>query len=176
MDGGISSLFGSDNPFKFFFLAGVLLLITSLYYPFEKKHELDIQRNKVELSDSTLRLELITLQKEVKSLSVGYGQVIEDLDSLQQMKAKTPSRIDEISAIINQKKIDSNEKLEEITRKKYDLEVKVIQLNFMKKEIEIYQSHLSEFKNYSIIFFLIGSFLFLYGGYRWLGYFKRQTG
>lgn len=174
MDSTISSVFGSDNPFKFFFLSGIVLLVIGLYFPVEKRRELDLKKNDVEFSDSTLIVEIVDLNVEIDRLSKDADKLLIVLDSLTSGE-KNGVRRNSISKMIDDLKAESREKFSEIELKKDELAIKTVTSNFKNREIKIYESHLSELKLYSWGFVIIGLILLAYGGWYWLLYFKKNA-
>lgn len=174
MEGPISSIFGSDNPFKFFFLSGITLLVIGLYYPFEKRQELDLKKNEVEFSDSTLVMEIINMSEELDELNEESDGIISLLDSLEleRGRSKDPVSVSEKIKLI---RVESQEKFRDIERKKDALDLKIVSNRFNRKEIEIYESHLKEVRWYSRGFILVGVILLFYGGYKWLTFFKKNN-
>lgn len=116
------------------------------------------------------------LKNEVESLVGVYNQTITELDSLSSVKINNPNYSKEISQIINELKIQSNLKYEEVKKKRYELELKRAQADFKTKEIKIYEAHLQEIRNYSWTFIAIGLVLAFYGGIRWYIHFKTRNG
>ena len=156
-------------------MSGLALLILGLYYPFEKRQKIDLQKNNVELSDSTLLIELKELERDITSLSSEYDQIIKDLDSLVSFRAKNPTHSETVSKLINEKKNTSNKRFEEIKKKRFELELKRTKVDFKTKEVQIHESHLKEVRSYALVFIIIGIILSFYGGIKWYLYFKNNN-
>tara|TARA_R110002033_G_scaffold153429_1_gene189929 strand:+ start:3870 stop:4406 length:537 start_codon:yes stop_codon:yes gene_type:complete len=162
-----SSLLKADNPYKFFFLTGAFLIVFSLYYPFEQRQEIELKKNNVDLIYTKLSIEAKYLSEEIKINKDKSFLLIQSLDSLINVKKAHPKKSKTISDIINKKKNEFNDLFDKLQLKEYNLNIKSIDAEYKKSEIDIYEKYLKRFRLFSYVIIAVGLFLFIWGGIKW---------
>lgn len=170
------SLLATDNPYKFFFLAGIILLSLGIYYPINIRQSLDIKKNKVQEDTAKLTFEINELRDDLLSSNEEAKELTTKLEYLVDFKKKNKSKSDSISKLINNMKIEWSKNSDFIITAKSLMDVKLIDQKYQDKEISIYKKHLNEIGIYSFISITLGSIFTLIGGIMWIrGYHKRNN-
>lgn len=168
-------IFGIDNLFKFLGLSGLIIVAFSFLYPNEMQKEIDfnlidfkkqqsILNKEVEnlklklkyLKEDTLlaknKVRLLARQKD-SVLSIGKSNNTLFLEKLHIQKEEIKTKLGE--------RIDA---LEEIV---FQLSLKDIEIESLKCKIDKAQVYINNYTRYFWIFILFGSFLTIYGFFRW---------
>jgi len=97
----LSSLFaGVDNLFKFLFIGGLVMLMTSMFYPLQKEQELEIEINNYNKEVKLLNRELSELKEEIAKLNHSAIQTESNLEALSKLHSTNKAKDLIISAKI----------------------------------------------------------------------------
>ncbi len=162
-----SILPNTDNFYKFLFLSGLILVIFSLMYPLEKKHQLDLEINTYNKQVEILNDEIVNLSKQVDHLSAFTK---ETKDNLEKVVKNSKSGTHEKILLIQEK---YNSTFNDVKAKELEVRTKNIIMKYEKQRILILQSQADYFSNFQIAFFILGPIFLLIGLVGWYGCAKR---
>ena len=129
----------TDNLYKFLALGGLLLVVTSVLFPFYQQTELSLKKNEVEVAFEKLSLKVEALNSRNKSLldsEMNHGPPPKDIDEKQKIRDR------------------------EYKEQKVEVEGKKRALIIFKEDLEFYL-------HYKIIGITVGGFLSLIGFILW---------
>ncbi|MDM1519234.1 hypothetical protein [Myroides odoratimimus] len=142
----ISSFFtGTDNLFKLLFINGLLILLVGLFYPQQKRDELEIR--------------IVEYNSNVDILNREIKELLNESESLK-------------SIVVNQnsQKFSKEEKKElrkELYEKIFEQDKKVILVENTKKQIEVLIKQQDVYSAYSCSFLIIGMLMSIIGLIGW---------
>lgn len=146
----ISLLTGSENLYKYLFIGGIGLLILSLFYPLNKRYELECQKNLHNKEIRLLNLEIASLQRDV---------------------AKLNERVNDYQNGVNKDLItkDSLKKqLADVYLKRANISKKQTEVQYNRDNINTLDKNIKDILLYEIIFRWAGIFFGLFGFFGWL--------
>lgn len=153
-------LSGSDNFFKYMTIGGFIMIIIGLVYPLQKQQELE--------------LEVATYNKDVELFNIELKDIYSDMKKLKSKSSTYIYRIDNLKktgspkANIEKIKTAFNKSNRVISSKYNEIKIKNEIIKYNKNRITILERHLNTYRNYSVSFLLIGTFLSFIFGIRWL--------
>lgn len=136
----------TDNFYKFICTIGLMMLLFAIIYPVEKKQELE--------------LSLIELERKVDM--VNHRVKNESSNILNYRSKVMASNLSVKSKLL---KIDSLKEANKIDLHKIQLDS--IDVAFDKKKLLVLESHLDEFKCWSMLLVILGIPLAAFGGIKW---------
>lgn len=159
-----------DNLFKFLFIAGIFLIMTSILYPLQRKQEIEIEILYFNKQAELLNLEIKELKKKVCSLSDDSEICIHALDSLKRAKNLNIIQTQkEIDLKIKELKAAYNKKYDDVEKDKLRIDIKSIITEYNQSKIEVYNNHLEAYDCYFKLFLVFGIVFTVIGI---LGWFK----
>jgi uncharacterized protein (UPF0333 family) len=152
-----SSLFPStDNLFKFLFLGGLIMILTAMIYPLQKSQEKEIEILSHNQQVAILNKESLTLRKNVLEIRTVLRAGIKTCESLRKsMHPGNPSN-KQIRNKISNIQAEINSSVQELRNQNYELEKKIITINFNKQKIVLLQKYVKIYESYSRWFLCIG--------------------
>ncbi|WP_184544127.1 hypothetical protein [Mucilaginibacter sp. FT3.2] len=147
----VSSLFsGVDNLFKFLFIGGLVMLLTSMFYPLQKEQELDIEINSYNKEVKLLNRELGELRLDVSKLNKSSSEILAELRTLKQGE-RTKSKLKKSSITKQIKDIKANFKTnyDSLYKRKQTTEIKEIVLDFNKSKIILLKKYSDSYGDYT---------------------------
>lgn len=160
---------GSDNLFKFLFLAGLFMLVLSLVYPLEKRNELEIEIINVNRETDILNNQVSTLKTQTLSLSKNVTKIERDLDSLSRMRKieKSTIRRESIEEQIEKIKNAFNLEFSKLDKNQAEIKTKSIVVNYDKSRIQLLKEQQKEYATYFFVFKWAGILLIIVGIIGW---------
>lgn len=159
---------GSDNLFKFLFLAGLFLLVLSLVYPLEKRNELEIEIINVNKETDILNNQISVLKDEVSNLSQKVEKINSTLDSLVSLRSNVnTSQLNSINSKVEKIKDDFNLEYNKLASDQAEIKTKTIILEYNKSRIDLLKQHQTEYAIYFEAFKWIGIVLIIVGIFGW---------
>jgi len=137
---------GSDNLFKYLFLGGFGMIILSLFYPLQKKQELEIER--------------ITYEKEVDLFQIEINTLNKNIDNFEKMILQSSSKV-KTNRIANDSLKNSIKILANT------LDIKMVLLKYNKSKIDIFEKQYKTYNRYSLGLLIFGILLMVFGGIKW---------
>jgi len=165
----ISSLFSwnTDNLFKFLFINGIILVVLSLFYPLQKKQELELEKIKYDQKVDLINLKISKLKNEIEVFNKN-SKVIELKINTLSKQTKSLKFENEIKILKNK----FNSTFESLSKSKDKLDIEQLNIKSDKSKIEILVKHAEEYRQYSSWFFRAGLISFFIGliGWIWMTY------
>lgn len=151
----LSLLTGSENLYKYSFIGGLGLIIISLFYPLNKKYELECQKDLYHKEIKLVNLDIGELKNDVAKLNSHINEFSNAIDSAPSVKAK------------NAIKDSLNKRFNLILLKRKELSVKQIQIEYNNDRIKTLSNSIIDLTQYQGAFVVIGSIFTLFGFCGW---------
>ncbi|WP_333662201.1 hypothetical protein [Chishuiella changwenlii] len=152
--------FNTDSLYKFLTTFGIVMIIFSIMYPMEKRNEIELKSNEYKKEISLNKLELISLSDSIKDLNSKIVKANQHIEIL-----KNEPIIDS-QRITNYKK-EINPYFEKVIEKNYKKNKQDSVLYYKKKEIEILNAQINDFKTKEYFLLITGIFFMVYGFINW---------
>ncbi|MDN4166193.1 hypothetical protein QWY31_11810 [Cytophagales bacterium LB-30] len=168
----LSSIFPStDNPYKFLFVGGLLLIAFAIIYPIERENEIDLEIVLYNKEANVINNEIEELRVKVDKEKALSRLIIDKIDSLKSNNGGKGSQI-----LIDQLKNDFNKTYKggELSEKLTEISTKSLILEYEQKRIKVLQKHARKFRIIGWVLLVFGSISTLFGGYKWLNRFKKD--
>ena len=148
---------GSENLYKYLLLGGIGLLMVSLFYPLNKRYELECQKDLYNKEITLLNHFIDNLNIEAKEAEANSQKVIDSIKTNKVKDSKIKERLKNASLI----EIDS------VFKKREEVTVKQITVDYNKARILTLQKHIQDFVKYESLFFWSGIICALAGIIGW---------
>jgi preprotein translocase subunit Sss1 len=146
----LSSLFaGVDNLFKFLFIGGLVMLMTSMFYPLQKEQELEIEINNYNQEVKLLNRDLGELKTDINNLNISAVKVESHLKSLAKLHSRNKSKDASITLEIKGIKDGFKNSYDTLYKKKQTTEIKEILLEFNKSKITLLRKYANAYDDYA---------------------------
>lgn len=152
--------FNTDSIYKFLTTFGIVMIIFSIMYPMEKRNEIELKSNEYKKEISLNKLELISLSDSIKDLN----SIIVKANKHIELLKKEP--IIDSQRIIKYKK-EINPYYNKVIEKNFKKSKQDSLLIYKKKEIEILDKQINDFKIKERCMLYGGIFFMLYGFLKW---------
>lgn len=161
----LTNLFsGSDNFFKYLSIGGFIMILVSMFYPLQKKQELEIEIITYNKEVNFLNTDINNLKIKAENLSKSNFFV--EIDSLNNLLKYNEKDIHLKNQIINLKK-EYNTQYDSILNIRSKIETKIVVLDYSKSKVSVMQNHLNVFYIYSVCFLIVGIIFLILGSIFW---------
>jgi hypothetical protein len=147
----LSLLTGSENLYKYLFVAGIGMIVLALFYPLDKEYDLACKRD-------TYNKEINLLNYEIEKLKDSAAKVEKDYSSLVDKYNQSKTKIEKVAL-----KENFDLRYKGLLDSRKNIEVKQINLDYDKQAILTLQAHINDYEKYEWWFYIFGS-LFTIGG------------
>jgi putative exporter of polyketide antibiotics len=156
-----------DNLFKYTFTLGLVMVVFSLVYPLQKKHEIELEIVNQNKEAKLLNKEIDNLSKITLNLEKTSDLLIK---KAVKFKANKRNKL-KMKSLVDKFNLD----FDSAQRNKQAIEVKTIILEFNKTKIEVLQQQANSFDKYSFWLSLCGITFTVFGLVFWtIRTFKKQ--